>query len=269
MLGGRKTQKSLGYTIIEVMIVLAVSGVMFVIAATFINGKQQRTAFTTGINETASEIQDVIEQVIDGRYSDVPLTCTYNTGGDPIISAGSATGQGTNSSCVFLGKLVRIPADSSNLNSYRVLSLASGRLTGSTANGNPDDGNPAVIAPNPNLTPTLDIPDQLNVVNSTVTAYDLGHGAHLTTAFGFVQSQGVSNGSNEFLSGAQTINLVYVPNIFTTSVDSDVNHKLQPASSVAICLTNGLETAEIAIGTGNDSQLSVNVQRLTPGTPCP
>ena len=82
MLGG-KNKQPLGYTIIEVMIVLAVSGLMFIIAATFINGKQQRATFTAGVNEMASELQNVIEQVNDGSYADVPLNCVSAGAGFP------------------------------------------------------------------------------------------------------------------------------------------------------------------------------------------
>ena len=68
MNGGKRP---LGYTIIEVMIVLAVSGVMFIIAASFISGKQESTAFTEGANEFASQLQQTIAEVADGQYSDV------------------------------------------------------------------------------------------------------------------------------------------------------------------------------------------------------
>lgn len=55
MKGGKSP---LGYTVVEVMIVLAVSGIMFLVAANFINGKQQKTSFANGVNEMASRIQD-------------------------------------------------------------------------------------------------------------------------------------------------------------------------------------------------------------------
>ena len=59
MLGGRNrhSKQPFGYTIVEVMIVLAVSSAMFLIAANFINGKQERTAFSQGSNEMVSQLQ--------------------------------------------------------------------------------------------------------------------------------------------------------------------------------------------------------------------
>ncbi len=75
MPGGRNRQ-SLGYTIVEVLVVLAVSSFMFVIAANFINGRQERASFASGSNDLASALRNVLNQVADGHYSDVPMTCT-------------------------------------------------------------------------------------------------------------------------------------------------------------------------------------------------
>src|SRR4051812_28553600 len=98
----------LGYTVIEVMIVLAVSGLMFVIATNFISGKQAKTSFTAGSNELASKVQDLIGEVNDGKYSDIPLSCSANIGGPTSVSDGApdAETQGTNPQCVFLGKIL-------------------------------------------------------------------------------------------------------------------------------------------------------------------
>ena len=98
-----------GYTIVEVMIVLAVSGMMFVIAANFINGKQQRTSFFQGSNDMANIIQKVIDDVTNGNFSDVALDCDSAGAGSVDVRDSSditADTQGTNPDCVFLGKLV-------------------------------------------------------------------------------------------------------------------------------------------------------------------
>lgn len=252
MLGGKNKHqhRPLGYTIIEVMIVLAVSGMMFVIAANFINGKQQRTAFTQGTNEMASQIQNVIEQVSDGQYSDIPLACSFN-GTTTTVTSG-AQSQGTNSTCTFLGKLFRF--SSVNKDTYKVLSLAAGRADASTGNPTLASVDPVVIT---DLTSSQNIPQQLDVKNVSVN----GHVSNYYN-FGFSQGLGAASGGS-FQSGAQTVSLVYSPvNLSNPATsDTDVNGNLAYAKSAAVCLTDGTRYARILIGSpNNDSQLSVRLQ---------
>jgi hypothetical protein len=104
--------KSQGYTIMEVMIFLAVSGFMFVIAATFISGKQAKAEFRQGMTSANNAIQNVINNVNDGFYpSGANFKCTSDdTGGRPQLAppnVGATTStQGTKKGCVFMGKVV-------------------------------------------------------------------------------------------------------------------------------------------------------------------
>lgn len=241
----------LGYTIIEVMIVLAVSGIMFLIAANFINGKQAKTAFTQGTNETASQIQNVIEQVSNGKYSDIPLNCSFD--GTTTTVTGGAQSQGTNPTCTFLGKLLRF--SSVNKHTYKLLSLAAGRVDASNGNPSFTSVDPVVIT---DLTNSQNIAQQLDVDGVSVT--DQGGTTHNNYYnFGFSQGLGTSSGGS-FQSGAQTLSLVYSPvNLSNPSTpDTSVNGNLAYAKAVTVCLTDGTRYAKILIGSpNNDSQLSV------------
>jgi len=266
MKGGKKTP--LGYTIIEVMIVLAVSGVMFLIAANFINGKQEKTAFTQGVNEMASRIQDVIEQVTDGQYSDVLLQCSWNGPGtpttvSPVVSATPT--QGTNSNCVFLGKLVSFTDPTPD--QYQVVSLAAGRadatngVTPSLANVDP-----AVIT---SLTTTATTNQSLNVTGMSVT--DSSGAKHINTYYniGFVEGLGTGDGVDSFQSGSQTVSLVYssLSPAGINGATTTTNVGLNTAQAAVICLSDGTQSAQINLGT-NNNQLNINVQRLSPGAAC-
>ncbi|HZL07889.1 MAG TPA: prepilin-type N-terminal cleavage/methylation domain-containing protein [Candidatus Dormibacteraeota bacterium] len=266
MKGGKKTP--LGYTIIEVMIVLAVSGVIFLIAINFINGKQERTSFTEGLNDTASRIQNVIEQVTDGQYSDILLQCSWNGPGTPTMVSpvvSPSPTQGTNSNCVFLGKLISFTYPA--VNQYQVVSMAAGRSD--AANGlSPTLANvdPAIIS---SLTATQTIQQALNLTGMSVT--DTTGAKHTNTYYniGFVQGLGAGDGVGTFKSGAQTISMVYsslspvsINNATTTTLVG-----LTQAEASVICLSDGTQSAQIILGT-NNNQLSVNVHRLSPGVPC-
>jgi len=265
MKGGKRP---LGYTIIEVMIVLAVSGVMFLIAANFISGKQERTSFTEGVNEMASRIQDTIEQITDGQYSDIPLNCSFS--GGTVSFFGATTNQGTNSTCVFLGKMLHfslngVPHD------YETLALAGGRVDASSGvTPTLASADPSVIAA---LTTDQTTSQRLDVSGMAITD-SLGIVHNGNYAFGFTQGLGTANGIGNFQSGAQTISMVY--SLVSGSMDNTqavahINGNVYYAKSAIICLTDGTQIAKIVIGgTGtNNNQLSVNVQRMNPGAPCP
>jgi prepilin-type N-terminal cleavage/methylation domain-containing protein len=259
-----------GYTIIEVMIVLAISGVMFLIAATFISGKQERTSFFAGVNDMASNIQDVIEQVTDGQYSDIPLGCTAN-GGIPTISNSGTNAQGTNEGCVFLGKVLRFSNGSSQ---YKTISLAGAQLDANTLIGttqeNLNSSYPIVIEPSgASLTTTQTISQNLKVDcvlfdNPTAKCPNMSTQGN---DFGFVQSVGAGNTSSpgNFQSGAQTILLVSDTTLNDSAPDSSLsstspaNSNLTIGSSASICVTDGSRYATIDVGATNGDQFSANV----------
>jgi len=135
---GGKTKT--GYTIVEVMIVLAISSMMFLASNAFISGKVSESSFRTGVNETASRIQDTINQVSSGQYSDQPFDCSIDGGsGNLIFSTASGDNQGKNTNCVYIGKYIQFNTDST----YTVSSLAAKKVDGDISDLN--DIRPSVI----------------------------------------------------------------------------------------------------------------------------
>lgn len=249
-------KRPLGYTIIEVMIVLAISGVMFSIAATFIGGKSEATAFTEGVNGLASQIQNTIQQVTNGQYSDIPLDCNLVSAGPPASIAffvGTNT-QGTNAGCVFLGKIFAFTGSSPY---YKIGSLAGGQV-------NPDS--PAFIGVNttaqqmltdsdataiPGLVTSEVVPQQINITG--MSEIDASGATQSYNNFGFILNLGTPDGNGGFQSGAEPVSLVYNPSpgfIWST---------LQYIQSVTISLSDGAERANILIGSSNN-QLGVTIK---------
>jgi prepilin-type N-terminal cleavage/methylation domain-containing protein len=271
-MNGGKNRQPLGYTIVEVLVVLAVSGVMFLIAASFINGKQARSAFTAGINQTASQIQDIIEQVTDGSFSDIPLNCSFSAGNtNPNMAPPGSPTQGTNAQCVFLGKLLRFAPSSS---SYTLFSLAGGRVTGAstpTLQPGPSTVDPAIIN---SLTSTQNVAQSLQVVGMSITDANTGLTYNNNYYdFGFVQGLGTSSGGT-YQSGSQTISMVYSP-VTSAQADSAINGNLAYAQTITLCLADGVigvprtQAARLILGGSGESQLGVDIQRLNPGVACP
>lgn len=293
MLGG-KNKQPLGYTIIEVMIVLAISGVMFLIAVQFINGKQGRASFTQGVNDMASNIQDSIEQVTDGRYSDIPVSCAVSGSGltfTALTSSGStAANQGTNQDCIFIGKLFHFELHTSH---YEVFSLAACQNT-TTASGAACGGTgfsyawvtPIMDTPGGpgDLTTQETVPQNLIVKDVDVTPASYtpplgGSGANNIAFFQTIGPDGFYDDGN-YPTGAQNISLGYaVGGAKDGSIDptnagegtgttdnvarADIaGNGTYWATSAVVCLTNGSDFAEIDIGdaTNNDSTANVNVK---------
>lgn len=265
MLGGENKSRPLGYTIVEIMIVLAVSGAMFLIAASFISGRAGRTSFTAGVNEMASNVQDVIQQVQSGKYSDAALDCAF-TGSSIRISAPApgAQTQGTNASCVFLGKLMYFSYDPSNRDSsYETFTLAGGR---EDANGNPFTSPWAayatVVTPD-NSNPTLDLTDRQVVPQNLRVVHVKADGFRYTYGIGFFQNPALNTGG-QATNGAETIDMYYVwPRLGNNNelnakaeISSHASNSLKPATSADICLTDDTRYAEILLGTPNSASAS-------------
>jgi prepilin-type N-terminal cleavage/methylation domain-containing protein len=303
---GGKNRQPLGYTIIEVMIVLAISGVMFLIASQFINGKQEKTSFNEGVHDMASQIQDIIEQVTDGRYSDIPLACKAD---DPVQTSGAfgTDNQGNQQDCVFAGKAIVLQTGGTN---YRIftdvmcrtnINLSCGNTTG------PDyDGQAFVVGQDrgPDLTIQTTTPQDLTVHSLTIkvdptyvtpvgpvisgtlvsTSYSLSPTDNLL----FYQSNGSESQSfgkasqyqadGNYQSGAQTVGLAFVIGTAKTGYlnplsDSSADNILYStgtalATYADICLTDGTRYAEIMLGSSNNaSPLSPVVKMDGTGTP--
>lgn len=264
MRGGKNKQPP-GYTIVEVLIVLAVSGMMFLIATLFISGKQAVTQFSAGTREFATDMQAVSGQVTDGQYSDIPFTCTPGASSLAFAVQASAT-QGTNSNCIFLGKLVHFDGVTSG--NYQILPLAGSRLD---KNGS---GEPATdftgartsviydLSGSVDLTKQKVIPQGLTIKSVTVT--DSGLISHTDYSFGFSQGLGASEGSGSgtYRSGSQAPQLIWADQSALgspkTSVDNSIG-KMGIAIKARICVTDGSRVASVTIDT-SESQLNVRTR---------
>src|ERR1044071_4210461 len=81
MRGGEQKQ---GYTIVEVMVFLAISGFMFLIAAGFVAGRQSTAEFKQGMNSINDQMRQVINDVGNGFYpSNSDFTCNAVLPGQP------------------------------------------------------------------------------------------------------------------------------------------------------------------------------------------
>jgi type II secretory pathway pseudopilin PulG len=102
--------RSEGYTILEALIFLAVSGILFaVIYPTFI-GRDNTEKFSQSVRDLESKINDTANDVSTGYFPASANRCSVN-GSGRIVITGSGSEQGTNVDCIFLGKALRFNND--------------------------------------------------------------------------------------------------------------------------------------------------------------
>src|SRR5690349_7237200 len=99
---------SQAYTIVEVMIVLAVSAMLLVGALALIGSQSQKTQFTQAINDIRTQMNDIINNVSTGYYANTNnFSCTPTLGGGPNIVPAASNTQGGNGGCAYIGRAVQ------------------------------------------------------------------------------------------------------------------------------------------------------------------
>src|SRR5690242_788053 len=125
MRGGttHRGEKRTGYTIVEIMIFLAISGLMFVIATSFLSGRQASAEFRQSMEDINANLSQIINDVGNGYYpTNNSFKCT--TTGQTLDFSSTATTQGSNTGCVFMGKIVQFAPSGTDRATYRVYSIA-------------------------------------------------------------------------------------------------------------------------------------------------
>jgi len=279
-MGERKQQQaSRGFTIIEVLIVLAVTGLIFLSASQLINGRQNRTEFTQAVQDIQSQIQQTSDDVINGFYPNAGDFKCQNSSGSLLITNGSyQNSQGTNSDCLFIGKFVQF-STSALFTTYPIIGLrqsASGQELTSLGGAQA-----SVLASKKVLgmgqlcgatcwLPLDSSPKQLEFGLSIVKIYYNNNpfnsaSTNQTGAIGFLSSLGsISGGTNTLNPGSQQVN-IYAANPNSSPTNSDpvsvINTYLatnpSPVNDIEICFSSGTTTQSglITLG-GNGRQLS-------------
>jgi hypothetical protein len=115
-----------GYTLLEVMLFLAISSTLFAATVAVIRGQSTQAEFSTSVNDVNSKFQQWIDDVSNGftgtsagsSDADANFTCQIagvGTGRSPQLQAGGLTNaRGTNSDCIFLGKAILVNQASNN-----------------------------------------------------------------------------------------------------------------------------------------------------------
>ena len=159
-----------GYTIIEVSIVLAISGLLLVSAMALFRNKQSQTQFSQTMQDLDSKIQSIANQVKGGSFPDSSAyTCTASGGGRPQVSLASGS-TGTNTPCITLGRALQANATIDTLYIFTVLGLRN------VYSGSTDTGVPAssvkTASPEPIMDPAgVDLTESYKLLGGATVYY--------------------------------------------------------------------------------------------------
>jgi hypothetical protein len=118
-----------GYTILEVLIFLGITGFLFITAAVAIGGNQQQVQYSQSVRDFESQVLDVINDVADGYYPDYTQGRCQETGsGINFNNGASGDGPGTSDDCVYIGKslMFNLSGNTSNFGVATLVGLSPG-----------------------------------------------------------------------------------------------------------------------------------------------
>jgi len=109
MFGGNEPQ---GFTILETMLFLAISGILFLSVVTLIENRQANTNFFQDEHQIYSQVQDLASSVETGYYNDTNnYSCSINTaapvGTSQVTVSVGGGNLGTNTGCTYIGEILQ------------------------------------------------------------------------------------------------------------------------------------------------------------------
>ncbi len=259
-----------GYTIVEVMIFLAVTGALFAMIVLVFAGQRGRTQFQTSAREVESRVRDVINDVSTGYYqTSGNFACTATASGPSFT--GSTTEQGTHQACIFIGRIVQFNVGG-NGNLYNIYSAAGLRrepVLDKEVENFSETKPKAIDGPGLNVTEQLSLPNQAKVAsifyNNGVTNVPI-EAVGLFTTFGKYDTGALQPGS-------LSVNVVPLPVPGSSCGGGNVTCQISelgtvpeativknPTNGVTICFDSGTsdQHGRLAIG-GSNRQLTTDL----------
>ncbi len=221
------TGRARGYTIVEVMIFLAVSASLFVVAAALISGQQGKSEFNQSLNDIESKIRDVSNDVSNGFYPNTnSFKCTTDgTGSGPTISVNAGNTQGTNLGCIFIGRVLHFGVSGTSGVGYNLYTVAGQRLIGGAGSNEVTsllETKPVAVAIDSNGKSAVNAIDSLTLQSRMIVSkmyYTIGATTTNITALGFFSTfSSYANGN--LSSGSQSVQLVPIPGPTTTPLNT-------------------------------------------------
>lgn len=261
-----------GFTIVEVMIVLAVTSAILISAMSLIGRSQNRTTFSQAVNDINTQISSMSNNVANGYFaSTLPPSKDCNAPGSSGVPVFVTHGANTNNgSCVYLGRIIQFTKNQD----FYFHNVMGRRQVGNPAKEatNMGEAEPQIIEPIPLSLPTTSTyppTSQGGLLQGGLKVgyvlYSNGGNWLPTSGIAFMGSLTTYNSTGSVESGAQTVDVfATVDNsvtdtkekfisLFDTTFASLYSAQKNPSNGIKICFDSGTtnEHAIITIG-GHD-----------------
>ncbi len=273
-----------GYTIVETMIFLAVSGALFISAMLLVNGQQQKAQFSQATRDFDSKMQDIMNNIATGYYTNIGVSCQGHTGPPPTpptLSGGTLNQQGQNLDCIYVGQVIQFAPNNLRDSGLRIYDIAGNKLASpGKESASLFETKPVVIAPGqapssiPNSFEDFTLSGGLTIKKVT---YDNGAGLQPVGELGFITSfASYSGGIIQSGSATTKADILAIGPSDPVTNDLGANSKVivdylngtlrnptpgvyNPSRGVKICLQSG-GTNQVAIETIGGASTEVNSQ---------
>jgi type II secretory pathway pseudopilin PulG len=268
--------KSAGFTIVEALIVLAVTSALFIAVTVLIGGKQNKAQFQQSVRSIQTKVQQTINEVATGYYPNAgDFTCQVGT--DPAngtkIPTFIATPavQGKSQDCIFVGKVMQFSVNAASPEKYNTYSIAA--LRSATSNA---DTQSVVMNPPAGAQPVTQNDVLTYGLTTKYMCYSTGSNclspvSNPINAVGFISDVGSLDSGKTYEAG--TLNLVALRGLSLAADDTATiakingNHLqppqdiINPAGGVLICFQSGStnDTAVLSIGS-NGHNMAVKLE---------
>ena len=248
------TERQKGYTILEVLIFIAVSSAMLMMAVAAFSGRQADVEFTQAVRDLESRIQDTINDVSTGYFfNSGKYTCTAGASGVTVVESGLSDKQGESDDCLFIGKAIQFAPSSGN-NQMTAFTIVGARKIYSGANAGADVSSVAESKP--------------AVVDGATQTTNLQWGMRITKAFvdtasspnvgtvGFFSSFSKSIGDSE-VSNGQAIKYAAIPSTSIGQTNAQASGRLESTNYSAAGLFSLNNRIKICLQSGGNNKKAV------------
>ncbi|HUC95847.1 MAG TPA: prepilin-type N-terminal cleavage/methylation domain-containing protein [Candidatus Saccharimonadia bacterium] len=267
-------EQSYGFTIIEVLIVLAIGLGLLLAVIYYMSSDQNQTEFDTGLRQIYSQLQNINLDVSEGNYpTNSANVCTEEDDANPQFGT-TPSNIGANLGCVFIGKVIQFMPNGSNATKYYVYSIV-GNQFAAVGSPNPPSNllayDPIVLNSNssatdpPAGTQTVNLPNDFSV---SKVGGPVGPGL-----IGFFNTSPSisSNGSigNEMVFLPQGADLTSYTAV-TTYINGDLpsEYNTNASNVVKVCFKSSLEPNQFGVITFQAQNDSSNIT-LSYASSCP
>ena len=235
--------KQNGFTIVETLIVLAVTAAMFLSTSFLVSGQIAKTQYKSGMSEIQTITRDVFNDVQTGYYPNIPTgsgAADYCGGGSETLNT-----SGVSINCVIAGKKITFTENNLVIDTLAV-------NAGSASSTNPVSvGNQAAFKPITDLREARPYPASLRFTGSYFPN-PLSDKQNETVAmeYNVLYSLYSSSTTGQFTSGAQGI-AMYTSDIKAMSTINSGNGR-------TLCFSDGTRYGSVTIGVRGNLDATVN-----------